>query len=140
MGKSTSTSNSILALIYNAVAWANIADNAGSSPRTYIEIALHTGTVAVGDAQTVNEANFGAYARLQIARSTSGFEVPASGSTSNKTLAQFLECTGGTNVITNVSTGHGGTVLHTGTLSSPRTISSGIRAQFGANQLVVSES
>lgn len=32
MPKSTSASNSILALVYNATAWANVADNASASP------------------------------------------------------------------------------------------------------------
>jgi hypothetical protein len=144
MGKSTSASNSILALIYNAVAWANMADNADTGPLANIYIGLHTGPVAAGDAQTVNEATYGAYARLAIPRTTSGFEVPAAGSTSNAALAQFLECTSGSNTITHVSTGvsasGAGAVLHSGALSASRTVSAGIQPQFAANALVVTES
>ena len=42
MPKSTSVCNSILALIYNATPWANIADNAVSAPITNIHMALAT--------------------------------------------------------------------------------------------------
>lgn len=145
MGKSTASSNSILALIYNAVAWANLADNTATSPLTNIYISLHKGAVAVGDSQTANEADYGNYTRLAIARTTAGFEVPSGGSTSNKALAQFLECNGGSNVITHVATGTAasptaGIVLHTGALSSPRTVSAGIQPQFAPNALVITES
>lgn len=144
MGKSYAASNSILALIYNAVAWANMADNAGASPLTNLYVGLHTGAVAAGDSQTVNEATYGAYARLAIPRTTGGFEVPLLGSTSNKALAQFLECTSGSNAITHVSIGvaasGAGAVLHAGALSASRTVSAGIQPQFAANALVVTES
>jgi hypothetical protein len=144
MGKSSAASNSILALIYNAVAWANMADNAATGPLANIYIGLHTGAIAAGDNQTVNEATYGAYARLAIPRTTSGFEVPSLGSTHNKALAQFLECTSGSNTITHVSTGVAASgasaVLHAGALSSPRTVSAGIQPQFAASALVVTES
>jgi hypothetical protein len=144
MGKSTAASNSILALIYNAVAWANMADNAATAPLANIYIGLHTGPVAAGDSQTVNEATYGAYARLAIPRTTSGFTVPSGGVTRNTALAQFLECTSGSNAITNVSTGvtpsGAGAVLHSGALSAARTVSAGIQPQFAANALVITES
>ena len=49
MPKSTSVCNSILALIYNATPWANVADNAASSPLTAIAMALATAQFAVLD-------------------------------------------------------------------------------------------
>lgn len=140
MGKGTATSNSLLNLIYRAEAWANIADNTSTSPRTYIEVALHSGPVAAGDAQTVNEISTGAYARLQIARSAAGWEAASDGSLSNKALAQYVECSSGSATITHVSTGHGGVVLHSGALSASRGVSTGITMQFPANSLVVTES
>lgn len=42
MPKSTPTCNSIVNLMYRATAWANVADNAGSSPLTNTYVALHT--------------------------------------------------------------------------------------------------
>lgn len=48
MAKSTAASNSLLALMYNATAWANVADNAASSPLANTYIALHVGPVSAG--------------------------------------------------------------------------------------------
>ena len=144
MGKSTSAANSLLNLLCRAVAWANMADNAASSPYTNLYIGLHTGAVAPGDDQSVNEATFGAYARLAIARTTGGWTAPSGGSLSNAALAQFVECTSGSNLITHVSIGVASSgaslVLWSGALTASRTISSGIQAQFAASALVVTES
>jgi hypothetical protein len=38
---SGTTETAILALIFNATAWANYADNAASSPQTNMAVALH---------------------------------------------------------------------------------------------------
>jgi len=144
MGKSTAGANNILNLICRAVAWANMADNAAVSPYSNLYIGLHTGSLAVGDDQSVNEATFGAYARLAIARTTGGWSAPSGGSLSNAALAQFLECTSGTNLITHVSVGVAASgaslVIWSGALTASRTISSGIQAQFAAGALVITES
>lgn len=137
-------SNAFLNLLYRAVAWANVADNAATSPLTNIYVSLHTGAVAAGDSQTTNEATYGAYARLAIPRTTSGFVAPSNGVLSNAALAQFVECSGGSNAITHVALGTdvsgAGHVLHAGALTSPRTISAGIQPQFAISALQVTES
>jgi len=143
MAKSTDVCNSILALIFNATAWADIAENDNSGPLTYLWVSLHTGDPGVGGSQLTNEATYEAYGRLGIIRTTSGWEVPNAGSTSNAALAQFVECSGSSNVITHVAIGKletgAGKVLYAGELSSPRTISAGIQPQFSENALVVTE-
>jgi hypothetical protein len=48
MAKSVVTCNNLLKLIFNATAWANMADNAASSPYTNLYISLHTGSPASG--------------------------------------------------------------------------------------------
>jgi len=144
MAKSTNTCNSLLALIFNATTFANIADNASGSPLGNLYISLHTDDPGVGGSQTTNEANYGSYGRIAVVRTTSGWEIPASGETSNKATIQFAECSGSSNTITHVAIGTDasgtGRVLYAGQLSAPRTISSGIQAQFNANALVVAES
>jgi hypothetical protein len=144
MAKSTATSTSILALIFNGTTFANIAINATASPLTDLYVGLHTGDPGVGGSQLTNEATFGSYARKAIARTNAGWTTPSGGSTNNAALAQFIEATSGPNVITYVSIGTdatgAGRVLYAGQLSSPRTIDSGIQAQFNANSLVVTES
>ena len=45
MPKSTDACNRILNLMYRATAWANVADNAASSPLTNVVVALHSATL-----------------------------------------------------------------------------------------------
>jgi hypothetical protein len=142
MAKSTSACNSILALIFNATTWTSVAQNAGS-PLTSLWVSLHTDTPGVGGSQLTNEAGYGSYGRVEVVRTTVGWVVPASGSTSNAALIQFTECSGSSSTITHVAIGTAGSgaglVLYAGALSSPRTISTGIQPQFNPNTLTVTE-
>lgn len=135
MSTAAGSANSLQNLIYRAVAWALVADNAGTTPATAIDIALHTAAPTT-NVQTDSEANYGAYARIQINRNTGGWTAASAGALSNAALAQFPESTSGTNVITHVSTGINGNIIHFGALSASRTITSGIQPQFAANALV----
>lgn len=143
MPKSTLTCNSILALIFNATAWADIAQNDGSGPLTDLYLSLHTATPGVGDNQTTNETAYTNYVRIAVERTTSGWDVPASGATANAALAQFAQCgvTGAT--ITHVAIGTAssgaGTVLYAGALSSSLAVANGIQPQFAAGALTVTE-
>lgn len=143
MPKSTATCNSILALIFNATAWADIAENDASSPATNLFLSLHTSSPGVGNNQTTNETSYTNYARIAIARTTSGWAVPSAGATSNVALAQFAQCgvTGAT--ITHVAIGTAssgnGTVLYQGALTSSLAVAAGIQPQFAANALTVTE-
>lgn len=143
MAKSTDVCNSILALIFNATAWVNMADNAGASPLTNLYLALYTDDPGVGGDPRTNEATYTGYARKAVARTTGGWLVPSGGVTKNTALAQFVECSGGSNIITHVAivtTASGdGDVLYAGQLTSPRTISNGIQPQFSAEALTVTE-
>lgn len=144
MPKSTLTCNSILALIFNATAWADIAENDSSSPLTSLYLSLHTADPGVGNSQLTNEAAYTNYARIPIARTTGGWDVPAGGATANAALAQFAQCgvTGAT--LTHVAIGTAasgaGTVLYAGALSSSLAVANGIQPQFAAGALDVTES
>ena len=144
MPKSTSACESILALIFNATTWDYFAENDSSSPSTNLYLSLHTATPGVGGAQTTDEADYTGYARLAVARTTAGWIAPTGSATENTALAQFVECSGGSNVITHVAIGRdasgAGLVLYAGALTAPRTISSGIQPQFAAGALTVTES
>lgn len=143
MPKSTSACNSILALICNGTAWADLAENDSSSPITNLYLSLHTADPGVGGSQETNEATFTGYARLPVVRTTSGWAVPSGGATENAALAQFDECTGSSNIITYVGIGKSvsgaGLMLYSGPLADARTISAGIQAQFAAGALVLTE-
>lgn len=143
MPKSTTFSNNLIDLIFRATAIANIADNAGASPLTDLYLSLHTADPGVGGSQLTNEATYGAYARLAIARSGVGWDAAVGGATANAALAQFLECTSGANTITHVAVGTAssgaGKVLYAGALSASRSISTGIQPQFAAGALTCTE-
>ena len=144
MPKSTTTCNEILALLFNATAIANIADNASSSPLTNLYISLHTANPGVGGAQTTNETSYTNYARVAVARTTGGWAVPSSASTSNAALVQFAQCgvTGATITYVAIGTASSGAgkTLYVGALSSSLAVATLIVPQFAANALTIAES
>lgn len=143
MPKSTATCNSILALIFNATAWADLAENDSSSPLGNLYVSLHTGDPGVGNNQTTNETAYTNYARVAVVRTTSGWDVPASAETANAALIQFAQCgvTGATLTYVAIGTASSGTgtVLYAGALSSSLAVANGIQPQFAAGALTVTE-
>lgn len=144
MPKSTATCNSILALIFNATAWADIAENDSSSPNTNLYLSLHTADPGVGNNQTTNETSYTNYTRVAVVRTTSGWAVPSSGATSNAALVQFPTCGASGATLTYVAIGTAssgaGTVLYAGALNSSLAVANLIQPQFAANALTVTES
>lgn len=143
MPKSTTFSNDLAALIFNATAIANIADNAASSPLTNLYLSLHTASPGTGGSQTTNETSYTNYARVAVARSGSGWTV-SGGAAENAALIQFAQCgvTGAT--ITHVAIGTAssstGKVLYQGALNSSLAVALNIQPQFAAGDLVATES
>jgi len=143
MPKSTTFANDILALIFNATAIADLAENDSSSPATNLYLSLHTADPGVGGSQTNNETSYTNYARVAVARNAGGWTV-ASASAANTALAQFPQCgvTGAT--VTHVAIGTAasgaGKVLYAGALNASLAVSNLIQPQFGASALTVSES
>lgn len=144
MPKSTSASNSILALIFNATTWNEIAENDSSSPATNLYLSLHTADPGVGGAQTTNETSYTNYARIAVVRTTSGWDAPSGGATANAALAQFAQCGASGATLTHVAIGTAssgtGLVLYAGALTSSLAVANGIQPQFAAGALDVTES
>lgn len=116
MSKSNTSENSFLALIYNATAWANVADNAASSPITTITVRLHTSDPGEAGTGTTNEANYTSYAPVAVNRNSGGWTV-ATNTVVNAGAVTFPACTGGSNSITHFSTttaSGASTILHYG--------------------------
>lgn len=67
--------NDLAKLIFNATAIANIADNAATSPLANLQLSLHTADPGEAGDQTTNEIAYTSYARVAVARSSSGFTV-----------------------------------------------------------------
>lgn len=143
MPKSTDTCNKILALVFNATAWANVADNAATAPFTSLYLSLHTASPGVGNSQLTSETAYTNYVRLAVVRTTTGWAVPAAGATSNAALAQFAQCGATGATITHVAIGTAsagaGTVLYQGALSSSLAVANLIQPQFAIAALSVTE-
>lgn len=126
---SDTTENAILDLVFTAVAWANYADNAASSPQTNIHVGLHTADPGDTGTMSTSEAAYGSYARQNVARSTSGWTVSA-GSCSPDANIDFPQATSGSETETHFSTGKTGggaaAILWSGTVSPNIVVSTGV--------------
>jgi hypothetical protein len=143
MPKSTTFSNDFIALVFNAVAIANLADNAAASPATNLYLSLHTASPGIGGAQTTNETAYTNYVRIPVTRNAGGWTV-ALGAATNAALAQFAQCgvTGATisHVAVGTAVSGAGKVLYAGALSSTLAVANGIQPQFAPLALSVTES
>lgn len=121
MSLTNSFENSLLALIFNATAIANIADNAASSPATNLYVSLHTADPGETGTQTTSEATYTSYARVAVARTTSGWSAPSGGATSPVANIDFAAGTGGSGTVTHFGIGlsltTAGTLLMSGTVT-----------------------
>lgn len=143
MPKSTATCNSLVNLMYRATAWANVADNAASSPLTNTYVGLHTGNLTAGtNQQSDQETAYTNYARVAVARST-GWDAASGGATANAATVSFPQCGASGATLSHVSTGVGSSgtsaVWHYGALNASLAVSSGITPQFAAGALTITE-
>ena len=106
MGISDATESNILKLIYQAVAWANVADNAASTPQTNLGVSLHTGDPGdIGNAGTT-EATYTSYTRVNVLRTSGGWSVSGTTPTQAQPVAaiNFPAGTGGSGTATYFAT------------------------------------
>lgn len=84
----------VLKLIFQAVAWANIADNTASSPATVLYISLHNADPGEAGTQSTNETAYTNYVRVAVTRSTGGFLLTGSSPAiiSNLNAVNFAQC------------------------------------------------
>lgn len=129
MSKSNSYETSILALLFNATAIANIADNAASGPLTNLYVSLHTADPGEAGSQTTSEATYTSYARVAVARTSGGWVITGN-SVSPAAAITFPEATGGTNTITHFGVGTAssgaGVLLYSGTVTPSLSVSTGV--------------
>jgi hypothetical protein len=132
-GFSDAAETAILALIYNATAWANMADNAATTPQTQIAVALHTADPGDAGTQTTSEAAYTSYARFNVNRNSGGWTITGNSVSPVATIA-FPAGTGGTGTGTNFSTGRtggGATAIHNmGTVTPNITFGNGVTPQL----------
>lgn len=139
MSASNAFETSIVALLFNATAIANVADNASSSPATSLYIALHTADPGEAGSQSTSEAAYSGYARVAVTRNAGGFTCTGS-SAANTAQITFGQATGGTIAdITHVSVGlsssGAGTLWGSLQLTNPIIMAVGSTPIFAAGQL-----
>lgn len=96
--------NSFFLLFFNATNWANVADNAATSPFANWQLSLHTSSAGEAGNQTTNEIGYTSYTRKAVARTSGGFTV----STNSAVLAanqDFVTGTGGSGTATDFGLG-----------------------------------
>lgn len=129
MSKSDSLENSLLKLIFNATAFANVADNAATAPLTNLYVSLHTADPGETGNQSTSEATYTSYARVAVARTSGGWTVTAN-SVSPVANIDFPACTGGTNTITHFGVGSAssgaGVLYYSGTVTANISVSTGV--------------
>jgi len=144
MPKSTTICGNILALIYNAVTWANVAINAISSPITDIYIALATASYGPTSNMSSNETTYTNYVRKTVVRSVAGWSDPlATGVTSNVAAIEYAQCGVTGAVITSACTGKASgasDIFHYGDLNDPITVSNQIQPRFPIGAVTITES
>ena len=142
MAKSTTTCNNLLKLLFNGTAWANVADNAATTPLTNLYLSLHTADPGVGNSQATSETSYTNYARIALARTSGGWTV-ATNTATNAALAQFAQCGATGATLTHAAIGTAasgaGNVLYAGALNSSLAVANGIQPQFAASALVATE-
>jgi hypothetical protein len=145
MSKSNACENALLQLLFNNVDFANVGDAGGiqnSAAAGSYYISLHTADPGEAGNQTTNEATYGSYARVAVARTVGGWTVSGS-SVSNAAQVTFEESTSGTNVITHFGIGTAssgsGVLMYSGALSSSRTVEVGGTPFFAIGAATVTE-
>src|SRR3990167_2828385 len=98
MSMANSLETDLLKLIFNATTLADVAENDATSPSTSLYVSLHTADPDEGGAQTTWETSYTGYARIAVARTTSGWTVTGN-SVSPVSAITFAQCTAGSATI-----------------------------------------
>lgn len=142
MPKSTTTCNNFLNLLYRAIAWANIADNAAASPVTNVRMRLATASYAATDTGDADEATYTNYASQDVARSGVGWNAASGGAIDNAAAIEFPQCGVTGNTITSACTSKAAgasDIFHYGDLNASIAVSNQIQPRFAAGAVTITE-
>lgn len=143
MSATNALETSLLSLIFTNASAANIGDATGlrgSTTAGVFWISLHTGSPGETGTQTTTEAAYGAYGRISVARSGSGWSV--SGNTADNVAAiTFPTATSGSETEAHFGIGSdqttAGNLFLYGALSSGLAVSLNVIPEFGVGALDV---
>lgn len=143
MSKGNTIESEILALLFNATAIANIADNAASAPLTNLYVSLHTADPGEAGVQNTNETAYTGYARVAVARTSGGWTVTGSSVSPNANI-DFGQCTASPGAaITHAAIGvapSGATkILYKGALSASITMAVGVIPRIGTGSTITED-
>lgn len=147
MSASNAFENSLLLLIFNNTALANVGNAGGLLPSSVagsLFVALHTADPGEAGDQTTSEATYTGYARVGVARSGAGWTVSGTAPTqaANAAAVAFAACTAGSNTITHFSIGlvtsGASVIVASGVLTASLAVSAGITPSFAIGQLSAS--
>jgi hypothetical protein len=132
--------NSLLKLIFNATAFANMADNAASSPFTNLYVSLHTSSPGATGTQTTNESAYPSYARVAVARTSGGWTVTTNSVSPAATVA-FPQCSStSSEVLTHFGVGTSssgaGHLLYFGALSPSITMAQNVTPEITTSSAI----
>lgn len=120
MSKSNAFENSLLLLLFNGTAIADIAENDSSSPLTNLYVSLHTADPGEAGTQATSEVTYTSYARAAVARTSGGWTVTAN-SVSPVANIDFPAGTGGSGTASFFGVGTAssgaGVLLYSGAIS-----------------------
>ena len=128
MSKGNTFENDVLALIFNATAIADLAENDTTSPATTLTVALHTADPGEAGSQLTSETAYTGYARQTVARTSGGWTVTGN-SVSPAANIDFPECTaapGAAITYFSVGTGVANKLLYSGTVTPNVTMAVGV--------------
>ena len=141
MSATNAFESALLSLIFENANAANIGDATGlrgSSTAGVFYISLHTADPTDAGDQTSSEAAYTSYARVSVARSTSGWTVSGNNASNDSEIA-FPACTGGRGTVTHFGIGTDssgtGNLLIKGTLTPNLAVSNGITPKIAAGDL-----
>jgi hypothetical protein len=141
VSKSNSFETDFLELLFNATTIANVADDAGTSPITAIQVSLHTSDVGEAGDQTTNEANYTNYGRIGQARTSGGWTVTGNAVENNGAVT--FATAGSSQAVTHFALGRdnsgAGQVFYYGALGATLNVANGITPEFASGDIDVTE-
>ncbi len=142
MSKGNTFENDLLKLIFQAVDITTLADDAATGAETDLSVSLHTGDPGEAGAQNTNEATFGGYTRIGVARTATGWVVAANVASPLADIT-FPQATSDTGTITHFGVGNAtsgaGKLFYFGTVTPNIVVTSGITPRLTTDSTITED-